>query len=148
MTTALSIGQLAQRADVGVETIRYYQRRGLLEVPVKPTGGQRRYPEELVNRLRFIKRAQGMGFTLAEIGDLLTLNELQACAETRALAARKLDLIEQKMADLAKMRAVLASLVQQCETTGEDARCPIIETLAVDGRDDGFQEASTQTQDA
>lgn len=98
MATELTIGKLADAAGVNVETIRYYQRRGLLDEPAKPLGGHRRYPVDMVKRLRFIKRAQALGFTLSEVGGLLTLDESCACAETRARAARKLALIEQKMA--------------------------------------------------
>ncbi|MBS7663207.1 Hg(II)-responsive transcriptional regulator [Pseudomonas lalucatii] len=129
MLAELSIGRLAKAAEVSVETIRYYQRRGLLAEPVKPAGGQRRYPLEMVRRLCFIKRAQALGFTLAEIAGLLGLDQARACAETRALAVRKLTLIEQKMAELARMRQVLGRLVEQCGDEGA-AACPIIEALA------------------
>lgn len=108
MATELTIGKLADAAGVNVETIRYYQRRGLLDEPAKPLGGHRRYPVDMVKRLRFIKRAQALGFTLSEVGGLLTLDESCACAETRARAARKLALIEQKMADLVVMQQLLA----------------------------------------
>lgn len=83
MATELTIGKLADAAGVNVETIRYYQRRGLLDEPAKPLGGHRRYPVDMVKRLRFIKRAQALGFTLSEVGGLLTLDESCACAETR-----------------------------------------------------------------
>lgn len=130
MGVALTIGKLAKAAGVNVETIRYYQRRGLLVEPAKPLGGHRRYPDEMVKRLRFIKRAQALGFTLTEVGGLLTLDESCACSETRALAARKLALIKQKMADLAAMRHVLGGLLQQCDEGDGGAICPIIEVLA------------------
>lgn len=130
MGVALTIGKLAKDAGVNVETIRYYQRRGLLDEPAKPLGGHRRYPDDMVKRLRFIKRAQALGFTLTEVGGLLTLDKPGACTETRALAARKLALIQQKMADLAAMQHVLAGLVQQCDAGDGRAACPIIEVLA------------------
>jgi MerR family transcriptional regulator, mercuric resistance operon regulatory protein len=133
MDAVLSIGQLAKAAEVSVETIRYYQRRGLLAEPPKPPGGQRRYPAAMVARLCFIKRAQALGFSLAEVADLLSLDAASACAETRALAARKLALIEQKMAELATMRQVLGELVGQCDAGGAQASCPIIEVLARQG---------------
>src|SRR5438876_3640410 len=95
----LSIGAVARAAAVNVETIRYYQRRGLLDEPAKPLGGYRRYSADMSKRVRFIKRAQALGFTLTEVGGLLGLDEACACAETLALAVRKLALIEQKMAD-------------------------------------------------
>lgn len=114
---------------VNVETIRYYQRRGLLEKPAKPLGGHRRYTTEQARRLRFIKRAQTLGFTLAEVGGLLHLNEGKACAETRALASHKLVLIEQKITDLATTRELLSGLVRQCDAVDGGTTCPIIEML-------------------
>jgi MerR family mercuric resistance operon transcriptional regulator len=130
MRTELTIGKLAAAAGVTIETIRYYQRRGLLDEPPKPFGGQRRYPLDMVKRVRFIKRAQALGFTLSEIGALLGLNEACACAETRDLAVRKLASIEQKMADLAAMRHALGDLVEQCDSGDGGAVCPIINVLA------------------
>ena len=132
MATELTIGKLADAAGVSVETIRYYQRRGLLNEPPKPLGGHRRYAPSQAKRLRFIKRAQALGFTLEEIGALLTLDAACACGETRALAVRKLGLIKQKMADLAAMRQALGDLVQQCDDGNGEASCPIIDVLACD----------------
>lgn len=100
----LSIGKLAEAAGVNIETIRYYQRRGLLEEPPKPPGGHRRYSAEQLKRVRFIKRAQALGFTLSDVGGLLALDAACACKETRALAERKLALIERKIIDLAAMQ--------------------------------------------
>ncbi len=105
-------GPVPANASVNVETIRYYQRRGLLSEPDKPLNGHRRYPAELVKRVRFIKRAQVLGFTLEEIAGLLQLDLTHACAETRDLAARKLQIIEQKLADLTVMRKALAKLMR------------------------------------
>lgn len=122
MATELTIGKLADAAGVNVETIRYYQRRGLLDEPAKPLGGHRRYPVDMVKRLRFIKRAQALGFTLSEVGGLLTLDESCACAETRARAARKLALIEQKMADLVVMQQLLGELVADSTPSGHPVR--------------------------
>ena len=129
MATGMSIGKLAEAAGVNIETIRYYQRRGLLEEPSKPLGGYRRYLPEQVKRLRFIKRAQALGFTLDEVGALLTLDAACTCSETRALAVRKLALIEQKLADLAAMRQVLGKLVHKCDAGDGGAVCPIIDVL-------------------
>lgn len=130
MATELTIGKLADAAGVNIETIRYYQRRGLLDEPPKPLGGHRRYAPEQAKRVRFIKRAQALGFTLDEVGALLTLDAASACGETRALAVRKLGLIEQKMADLTAMRQALGGLVQQCDAGDGGANCPIIDVLA------------------
>ena len=132
MATELTIGKLADAAGVNVETIRYYQRRGLLEEPPKPLGGHRRYSADQIKRVRFIKRAQALGFTLDEVGALLTLDAGCECAETRALANHKRMLIEQKMADLAAMHQILADMIQQCDAGGGAARCPIIDVLARD----------------
>lgn len=132
MNNSLTIGTLAERGGVNVETIRYYQRRGLLEEPSKPSGGFRQYPADSVKRVRFIKRAQGLGFTLEEILGLLVLDEREACLETRGIAANKLELIEQKIADLAKMKKSLARLVRACDRSSRGATCPIIQLLADD----------------
>jgi len=130
MTNGLTIGKLAAAAAVNLETIRYYQRRGLLEEPPKPLGGQRRYLPATVQRVRFIKRAQALGFTLAEVSELLRFEATCACADTRELAVRKLALIDQKVADLVAMRQVLGDLVKQCDTGEGGASCPLIEVLA------------------
>ena len=130
MTSMLTIGKLADSAGVNLETIRYYQRRGLLDEPVKPVSGHRRYSVSDAKRVRFIKRAQALGFTLAEIDGLLTLNAACACTDTRAMAVHKLGLIEQKMADLAVMQQALGALVQQCDAGNGGADCPIIDVLA------------------
>ncbi len=132
MHKKLTIGSVAKLAGVNVETIRYYQRLGLLGEPAKPMGGYRRYPAEMVKTMRFIKRAQALGFTLEEVAGLLHLEEACACAETRTLAAQKVCLIDRKLADLTAMREALASLVQQCDG-GEPAKgCPIIHVLSQD----------------
>lgn len=130
MPELLSIGTLAQMAEVNVETIRYYQRRGLLGVPQKPPGGHRRYTAEFVKRLRFIKRAQALGFTLAEVAALLRLDSMHQCAETRALANRKLLLIEDKLADLAAMRQAMMRLMQQCDSSQDHDACPLLDALS------------------
>ena len=126
---SLTVGQLAKSAGVGVETVRFYERKGLLAEPDRKPSGYRHYDDEVVKRLRFIKRAQALGFTLSEVGGLLTLDESCACAETRARAARKLALIEQKMADLVVMQQLLGELVQQCDAGDGGTICPIIEAL-------------------
>jgi len=132
MSEGVTIGILAKRGGVNVETIRYDQRRALLEEPLKPIGGFRHYPEESVKRVLFIKRAQALGFTLEEIQGLLALDERKACMETRGIAAHKLELIVQKIADLSKMKKSLARLVRSCDASVAGARCPIIHLLADD----------------
>lgn len=130
--SALTIGGLADEAGVNVETIRYYQRRGLMPEPDKPAHGYRRYDATTVKRVRFIKRAQALGFTLEEIGGLLELDEAHACAETRELASHKLQTIETKLADLVAMRKALTALLCQCDAGAMKGNCPIIHALGSD----------------
>jgi MerR family mercuric resistance operon transcriptional regulator len=126
---AYTIGTLANAADVHVETVRYYQRRGLLEVPVA-NGGIRRYSDAVVERLRFIKRAQSTGFTLAEIENLLALRTSKSCADTRALAARKLAVVEDRLRDLRRLRDELKTWVAMCDRNPTHAPCPAFRQLA------------------
>jgi MerR family transcriptional regulator, mercuric resistance operon regulatory protein len=130
MAKELMIGTIAKLARVTVETIRYYQRRGLIAEPNKPHMGYRRYPANIVKHIRFIKRAQVLGFTLNEVAALLRLEEARACAKTRALALHRMDVIDQKLTGLTAMRAALANLVQQCDAGLSTKGCPIIQVLA------------------
>ena len=132
MSDDLTIGTLAKRSGVNVETIRYYQRRHLLAEPSKPTCGYRHYSSETVKRVRFIKRAQTLGFTLEEISGLLGLDERKACLETREIAAQKLALIEKKLSDLSIMKKSLSGLVRACDTSSAGEPCPIIHLLIHD----------------
>jgi MerR family mercuric resistance operon transcriptional regulator len=129
LDTSLTIGQLAKTAGINIETIRYYQRIGLIEEPAKPAQGYRRYPAPTVARIRFIKRAQELGFTLHEITDLLSLDDGD-CREARALAEHKREIIHQRIADLDAMQRELTRLIETCKenTAGQD-RCAIIATL-------------------
>ena len=129
----LTIGRVAEAAGVNVETIRFYQRRKLLDEPMKPLGGVRRYSGEIVFRVRFIKRAQQLGFTLDEVQNLLALEDGQSCKKTHDLAVKKLAIVEARIADLNRMRRMLKTLIGQCETGSGKIACPIISTLA--GRD-------------
>ncbi|MBN8489898.1 MAG: Hg(II)-responsive transcriptional regulator [Burkholderiales bacterium] len=128
-TADLTIGRVAAAAGVNVETIRYYQRRGLMPEPDKPARGQRRYAADAVRRIRFIRRAQVLGFTLEEIGSLLKLDQAHACVETRELAAHKLEGIERRLADLKAMRRALTLLLRECEMGATKGACPIIDAL-------------------
>jgi len=127
---ALTIGQVAGQADVHVETIRYYQRLGLVPEPVRPLGGIRRYDQQAVTRLRFIKRSQQLGFTLDEVRSLLALEDGQNCRETRAIAEKKLLVIEERLADLMRMQRLLKGLINECASGKRPRSCPIISTLA------------------
>lgn len=128
-TATLTIGRLASAAEVGVETIRYYQERGLLPVPVAQ-GAYRRYSADLVGRIRFIKRGQELGLTLAEIAELLRLEDGADRPSIRRIANARLTQINAKIADLERMRNVLSHLVDQSEHTKKSLPCPIIATLA------------------
>lgn len=125
----LTISRLAKAAAVNVETIRYYQRRGLLRKPPRPLRGYRTYPPEAVDRLRFIKRAQELGFTLAEVKNLLSLGDGH-CRQTQALAARKLRSIQERIRDLQAMEQVLGALVRACDRHGDAPGCPLVEALS------------------
>ncbi len=125
----LTIGRLAREAGVHVETVRYYQRLGLIQEPPKPLQGYRRYPPETVERLRFIKRAQELGFTLKAIAELFALGDGH-CREVQALARQKLERIRARQRDLEAMAAALEDLLARCETDGEDTGCALVEALA------------------
>lgn len=125
----LKIGQLAASAGVGIETIRYYQRRKLLGTPPKPYGRQRLYPAAYVDRLRFIKRAQALGFSLDDVAVLLQLNDGTGHVRARELARRRLGEIESRIADLAAIKGVLERLIRECEHAHGRLPCPIIVTL-------------------
>ncbi len=125
----LTIGQLAKSAGVGVETIRYYQREGLIVEPPKPPHGYRRYTADVHARLHFIQRAKGLGFTLAEIRNLLALGD-GCCGQTQALAEHKLALIRDKQRDLAKMAAALEAALAACHDNPDDRSCPLVQALS------------------
>ncbi|MBI2753757.1 MAG: Hg(II)-responsive transcriptional regulator [Betaproteobacteria bacterium] len=129
MSSTLTIGRVAVAAGVNVETIRFYQRLSLLAEPARPPGGVRRYGGEFVARLRFIKRAQQLGFSLAEVQRLLVLEDPQSCSKARSLAAEKLALVEARIADLERMRGVLKELMARCDVRRGKVACPIIATL-------------------
>ncbi|MEO8408040.1 MAG: MerR family DNA-binding protein [Oxalobacteraceae bacterium] len=126
----LTIGRLAHSAGVGVETVRYYQRRQLLPLPVAQNSAFRTYPAALADRIRFIKRAQELGFSLDEIEALLQLEDGSDRAAIRELATEKLLHIRAKMADLARMESALNHLIHECAATGQAQPCPIIAALA------------------
>jgi Hg(II)-responsive transcriptional regulator len=124
----LTIGRLAKAAGVGIETVRYYQQRKLLPVP--PARGAFRYYEPAtVNRIRFIKRAQELGFSLDEIDQLLQLQDGMDRRAIRRISSLRLAQIEAKLADLKRMQRTLKHLVTECEKTDFNRPCPIIETL-------------------
>lgn len=125
----LTIGALAQAAGVGVETIRFYQRKGLLPEPDRPHGRIRRYGNADAGRLRFIKSAQRLGFSLDEVADLLLLEDGAHCSEARVLAEHKLADVRERIADLKRMEDALADLVNCCAANGGTVACPLIASL-------------------
>jgi len=128
---AMTIGEVAKAAEIGVETVRFYEREGLIAEPARKRSGYRQYPPETVRRLRFIRRAKELGFTLAEIGELLELrvDPTKTCADVRTLARTKMADIEAKMLDLARIQAALAELARTCRGKGPTSDCPILDAL-------------------
>ena len=125
-----TIGRTAKLTSLSVETIRYYQREGLIQEPPRPlSGGYRVYPEETIQSLHFIRRAKQLGFTLSEIRNLLQIDGQQACAAANEFAHEKLNELEQKIADLHWMRDKLDNIVSQCDNQGCRESCNIIHTL-------------------
>ncbi len=120
----LTIGALAREAGVGIETVRFYQRRGLVTQPPR-AGGIRRYDDRDVTRIRFIKRAQAAGFTLAEIGELISLDSTDDRPRARELARTRIAALDHRIAELNDARAALARLAKECGE-GKDGPCPII----------------------
>ncbi|MDH1765584.1 Hg(II)-responsive transcriptional regulator [Comamonas aquatica] len=125
----LTIGALARAAGVNVETIRFYQRKGLLPEPDKPYGSIRRYGASDVTRVRFVKSAQRLGFSLDEVAELLKLEDGTHCDEAREQAERKLADVRIKLADLRRIERALAELVERCCAATGQGRCPLIEAL-------------------
>jgi len=136
MNHRLTIGQLATQGGVHLETIRYYERRGLLPRPPRTGSGYRAFSGEAVRRVRFIKRAQALGFSLREIEDLLTLRARpgRSCANVQAKAKAKIADIDKKLQQLSAMRGALSRLVATCARRGTTSACPILDSL--DMRDD------------
>lgn len=128
----LTIGGLARAAGVNVETIRYYQRRGLLPEPPRLHGQIRRYGQGDLKRINFIKEAQYLGFSLDEIADLLRLDDGAHCSEASTLAVEKLHEVREKIASLQQVERVLANLVDTCQHHSGNISCPMIESLYED----------------
>lgn len=125
----LTISQLATSGNVNVETVRYYQRRGLLSEPPRPQGGVRRYASADVARLQFIRRAQTMGFSLNEIVGLLDVHGKRACETTRAMTELKLADVRHRLHELQQLERDLVAMVDACQHTPMDADCPTLSLL-------------------
>jgi MerR family copper efflux transcriptional regulator len=128
---SLSIGQVARLAGIGVETVRFYEREGLLEEPPRRASGYRQYSEQVVTRLRFIKRAKLLGFSLTEITELLLLrvDAQTSCDEVKGRTEAKLAAVERKMVELQRMRQALLQVHYLCTGQGPTGRCPILDAL-------------------
>jgi Hg(II)-responsive transcriptional regulator len=128
----LTISELARRAGVGVETVRFYERRRILEEPPRTPSGYRQYPEDAVERIRFVQRAKELGFSLAEARSLLDLQVRSdaECRDVRLRAEKKIADIDEKVRDLRAMRRVLSELTQACSEGKTTRECPILDCLA------------------
>lgn len=130
MEHGLTIGKVAAAAGVNVETIRFYQRQGLLAAPPKAPGSFRYYDKAVISQIRFIKRAQTLGFTLEEVSGLMALNQYACCKQTHDAAVAKLKTVEDRIKSLNQMRTTLKELIRQCEKGETNVACPIIESLS------------------
>ena len=126
---AMTISRLAEAAGVHVETVRYYQRRGLLREPARPSGGVRHYETIDVSRLQFIRRAQAMGFSLEEIAELAKIKGQGACEHTRQLTEAKLADVRRKIAALRRLERELAHVAAECARAPSDTCCPALDRL-------------------
>jgi Hg(II)-responsive transcriptional regulator len=137
----LTIGEVAKQANVRIETLRYYERTGLVARPPRSESNYRLYPQETVRRVQFIKRAQELGFSLKEIMELLALRATPEtpCADIRTRALGKITAIEEKIRVLHAMKHALAQLVAACSGQGEITDCPILASLDAEGYNDGNQ---------
>ncbi len=131
---AMKIGQVASGAGVNIQTVRYYERRGLLPRAPRTASGYRQYDPDAVARLRFIKRAQNIGFSLEEIAELLDLRveHRAACAAVETKAKEKIAMVEKKTSELERMRTVLVELSRACDLREPASECPILEALSED----------------
>lgn len=132
MSQLMTISNLAQAANVNIETVRYYERRGLIKQPRKPAQGWRKYDVQTLRTVRFVKRAQELGFSLDDVEMLLHLRTTQSprtCGHVRAKARTKLEEVDAKMRDLAAIRLVLAEMADACPGEGPGSSCPILDAL-------------------
>jgi MerR family mercuric resistance operon transcriptional regulator len=129
--TMMTIGELADAAGVGVETIRFYERKKLIVQPKRPSAGFRRYDEEMARRIRFIRQAQELGFTLAEVKQLLELrlDPARSCADVKSEAQTKIADIDEKIQSLQVMRSALVEITRSCSGDGPTSECPILNAI-------------------
>ena len=133
----LTIGQVAKSAHVNVETVRYYERRGLIPVPARRPSGYRAYAPDVVRRIQFIRQAQQLGFSLQEVDDLLRLrvDPERSCIEVKRRAEGKIADIERKIEDMRRMQQALATLAEQCHGDGPAGECPFLDAIDLQARD-------------
>jgi len=122
-----TIGKLAKDLDINVETIRFYERQGLIEQPPKPESGYRKYDETHANQLKFILKAKALGFTLKEIESLMSLSS--SCADIESMGLQKLNLIRNKIADLQRLEKVIQDMTDSCKANQDPQSCPVINSL-------------------
>jgi len=134
-STSLTIGQVARSAGVGVETVRFYEREGLVPEPRRSPSGYRQYPPDTVRRIRFVQAAKELGFTLKEIRELLTLRVTagKTCADVKERAVAKLAGVDAKLAELHRVRDALAHLAASCSGAGPTSECPLLDALDAQG---------------
>lgn len=134
--TTLTIGKVARISGVGIETIRFYEREGLIPEPPRRESGYRQYPPATIDRIHFVKRAKDLGFTLAEIRELLNLSVGRGttCADVRRKAVEKISEVDAKISDLRRIRKALHRLTGQCRGKGPVSECPIVENLESEGK--------------
>ena len=129
MAQSYSIGAFAEACGVGVETVRYYERRKLLTQPARRHGSIRRYGDSELSRLRFIRRAQAAGFSLDEVEVLIKFQKNQSCTDTRAMAAAKLKEVDARLREMQRLRDELREWVAQCDSNAGKGGCPVLEAL-------------------
>lgn len=133
----LTIGKLSRATGITVEAIRFYEKQGLIAAPDRTPAGYRQYPEETVRRVRFIQQAKDAGFTLKEVGELLTLKRgsRDTCSQVRMRAEQKLEDVERRLVELNLVRGALSSLVKRCGNNNDMGECPILDALEPDDED-------------
>lgn len=133
----IGIGEVARAGGIGVETVRFYEKEGLLPKPARKPSGYRQYEPDVVRRIRFVQSAKELGFTLKEIRELLSLRVTRGktCADVKQRAMAKLEDVDAKLADLRRMRDALAHLAATCTGTGPTSSCPLLDALDIQGAD-------------
>lgn len=141
----LTIGELAKAAGVGVETIRFYERKNLIQRPRRPAGGFRRYDVQAGRRIRFIRHSQELGFSLREIRELLALrvDATVSCAAVKSKALAKIDEVQRKLDSLTRIKEVFLEITRRCAGEGPTSNCPILDSL-----DDGAEIPKGESTDA